>query len=93
MLACRLHSTLDLVVLDLHELDFLGTAGLAALGQAQLQAEHHGTEFRIVTANCRPVARALMAAGMHRQLPLCPTVNAALSSPPTAQWGEHNEAD
>jgi len=78
MLTVRLrHDTLELLVLDLSGLDFLGAAGLSVLVQTHLQARRRGTGLRIVTGDSRPVVRALTAAGMHHDLPLSPTVAAA----------------
>jgi anti-sigma B factor antagonist len=77
MLANRLRGTLALLILDLSGLDFLGVAGLSLLVRAKLQAEHHGTELRIVIGDNRPVRRALAAAGLQHSLPLSEAVTTA----------------
>lgn len=85
MLSCRLRSVIDMLVLDLSGVAFLGTAGLSVLARAHLQAEHHGAALRVVTGQSHPVTRALAVAGLHRKLSLWPTVEVAVEGSPRGE--------
>lgn len=78
LLAPRLASRGETVVLDLSELRFLGVTGLEFLAHAHHVGRARGTEIRIVGG---PVCvdRALRAAGWLEVVPIYPTVAAALA--------------
>ena len=63
LLAPRLASTLDAIIIDLSQVDFLGTAPLSALAEFQQRALARGITFSIVTGP-RCVTRALRATGL-----------------------------
>ena len=66
------------MVIDLSEVRFIGSAGLSALVRAgQLGGEH--TELRLV-AQSQVVLRPLQVTGLARTLPVWPTVAGALAS-------------
>jgi anti-sigma B factor antagonist len=70
LLDCRMRSTLDQVVVDLSELDFLSSAGLSVLVHANLLAGTHGTALRIRTGRNRQVNRTLALTGLDQLLPI-----------------------
>lgn len=78
LVTCRLGGTIDLLVLDLSDLEFLGTTGLSALGRAQLTANARQILLRVVTGDNRAVLRALGAAGLRDRLCLRGDLAAAL---------------
>ncbi|MDQ0382208.1 STAS domain-containing protein [Amycolatopsis thermophila] len=65
----RLRGPVTLLVLDLSEVTFLGTAGLTVLVETQQAAARRGTALRVTGTGTRPVERALRAAGMLHSLP------------------------
>ncbi|GAA4866486.1 STAS domain-containing protein [Saccharopolyspora cebuensis] len=78
LLAPRLSSVAETVVVDLSEVGFLGVAGLELLSHAQHRAAARGVAFRVVDG---PVCvdRALRAAGWTDAVAPHPTVASALS--------------
>ncbi|ASU79974.1 anti-sigma factor antagonist [Actinopolyspora erythraea] len=76
LLASRLSSTVETMVLDLSELSFLGVAGLELLSQTHQRAAESAVSVRLVDGPVG-VARALHAAGMSAMFPTYPTVVAA----------------
>ena len=77
-LANRLSSTAETLVLDLSQLSFIGVPGLELLSHTRQQAEHRGTELRLVTGP-RCLTRALIAAGMTETFACYPTLKHALA--------------
>jgi anti-sigma B factor antagonist len=69
------------VVVDLSEVSFLGSAGLAALVEAALAAERRQEPLRVVVDHTRPVIRPLEATGLDQVLRLYHSVSDALGSP------------
>jgi len=67
------------VVLDLTEVTFLGSHGLAALVEAVRRAERRGGPLRIVVDNARPVIRPIELTGLDDVLALFGTVEEALA--------------
>lgn len=67
------------VVLDLTEVTFLGSSGLAALVDAVSQARERGGSLRIVVDNARPVIRPIELTGLDDVLALYDTVDQALA--------------
>ncbi|UQS24224.1 MULTISPECIES: STAS domain-containing protein [Amycolatopsis] len=65
----RFRGPVTLLVLDLSEVTFLGTAGLTVLVETQQAAARRGAALRITGTGARPVERALRAAGMLHSLP------------------------
>ncbi|MFD4194835.1 STAS domain-containing protein [Amycolatopsis thermoflava] len=65
----RLRGPVTLLVLDLSEVTFLGTAGLTVLVETQEAAARRGAALRVTGTGARPVERALRAAGMLHSLP------------------------
>ena len=65
----RLRGPVTLLVLDLSEVTFLGTAGLTVLVETQYAAARRGATLRVTGTGSRPVERALRAAGMLHSLP------------------------
>jgi anti-sigma B factor antagonist len=72
------------VVLDLTAVEFLGSAGLAAIAGAHQQAEAAGTPLRLV-ATQRAVLRPIELTGFGSMLALYPTVPEALAMPAEEQ--------
>ncbi|GAA4661777.1 hypothetical protein GCM10023214_62570 [Amycolatopsis dongchuanensis] len=77
MLGCGLRGTLDLLIIDLSELDFLAASGLSVLAHAQIRAEQRDIGLRVVTGQNHCVTRALTATGLDRQLSLSHTISTA----------------
>lgn len=75
----RLRGTVHLLVIDLSEVGFLGSAGLEVLVHAHLEATHRGITLSIVTGTSRPVLRALTAVGLDSRLPLRKDLEEALA--------------
>jgi anti-sigma B factor antagonist len=67
----------ELVVLDLSEVSFLGSTGLAVLVEAREQAQNRSGELRLVCAS-RIVARALEATGLRELFDIAPDLATAL---------------
>lgn len=66
-----------LVVLDLSEVSFLGSSGLAVLVEAREQAQRSERELRLVCAT-RIVLRALEATGLRELFVVAPDLDTAL---------------
>jgi anti-sigma B factor antagonist len=66
------------VVIDLSEVSFLGSAGLAALVDAAVAAEARREPLRVVVDHTRPVIRPLEATGRDQVLQLYRSVEDAL---------------
>ncbi|ORJ58972.1 anti-sigma factor antagonist [Mycobacterium simiae] len=65
-------------VIDVRELDFMGSCGYAALAHEAVQCRNRGVALRLVTH--QPVmARTIAACGLRRLLPTYATVETALS--------------
>ncbi|MER7076906.1 anti-anti-sigma factor [Saccharopolyspora kobensis] len=62
LLATRLSSMADTVVLELSGLSFIGVAGLELLLHAHRQAGSRGVDLRLVTGDVHCLRRALIAA-------------------------------
>ncbi|MET9000174.1 STAS domain-containing protein [Amycolatopsis sp. Hca4] len=62
------HRRFPVLVLDLSEVDFLDSAGLAALGGIQARVARENATLRIVTGDNRVVRRALSASGLDHAL-------------------------
>jgi len=69
----------DLLVLDLSEVTFLGSAGLAVLVAAKDEADRHNHRFRLVPGS-RIVVRALEATGLLTLFDLADTAADALTT-------------
>ena len=67
------------VVVDLTEVTFLGSPGLAALVDAVASANRRGGPLRIVVDNTRPVIRPIELTGLDDVLALYETVDEALA--------------
>lgn len=68
-------------IVDLTDVTFLGSPGLAALLQATEQAQRRREPLRLVVdANRRPVIRPIAITGLDQLLTLCPTVDDALAT-------------
>ncbi|WP_447002218.1 STAS domain-containing protein [Saccharothrix isguenensis] len=67
------------IVLDLSEVDFLGSAGIALLVNTRHRAARQGIPFAVVADNHR-VLRPLRMSQVDTALPLHPTVRAAVAA-------------
>lgn len=67
-----------IVVVDMRQVDFLGTAGLSVLVAADWQARQQYTVLRIVVAT-RPVCRILRVTGLDHTLAIYPELELALA--------------
>jgi anti-anti-sigma factor len=76
----RVRSTVEKVVLDLSQLNFLAVAGLGLLSHSRARAEAAGTDLRVVVAT-REVARPMRMTGLDDALACYPTVAAAMDCP------------
>jgi anti-sigma B factor antagonist len=72
-------SEVPLLVLDLTEVTFLGSAGLAVLVAARDEADRHNHRFRLVPGS-RIVVRALEATGLLTLFELADTAEDALAT-------------
>jgi anti-anti-sigma factor len=68
------------VVLDLTDVSFFSSQGLAVLAQAAAQADHHHCTLRIVVGVNPLVRRSIEVTGLDRVLSLCVNVVEAVSS-------------
>nr|WP_157608769.1 anti-sigma factor antagonist [Saccharomonospora glauca] len=75
------------LVVDLGEVSFLGSAGLALLLDTQDAAVRKGVPLRVV-ATQRAVRRPIEAVGLAEALPLYPTVESALTEFPVPRSGD-----
>ncbi|MGB9226485.1 anti-sigma factor antagonist [Mycobacterium sp.] len=65
-------------VIDVRELEFMGSCAYAVLAQAAVRCKRRGVSIRLVSS--QPiVARTIAVCGLRRLLPLFPTVETALS--------------
>ena len=69
----------ELVVLDLSEVSFLGSSGLAVLVEARDHAQRNGHRLRLVCSS-RIVLRALEATGLRELFDIADDLPAALGS-------------
>lgn len=68
-------------VIDLRELEFMGSCAYAVLAQEAVRCRRRGVNLRLVTS--QPiVARTIAACGLRRVLPMYSTVETALSVSP-----------
>ncbi len=81
LLATRLRSTVEAIVLDLSGLHFLGVDGLELLSHARCRAQGRRIDLRLVGGPVC-VRRALRAGGLGDELPLHDDVGEALASVP-----------
>jgi anti-anti-sigma factor len=65
-------------VIDVRDLEFMGSCAYAVLAQAAARCKRRGVSIRLVSSQ-PVVARTIAACGLHRLLPLYPTVEMALS--------------
>lgn len=82
----RLQSALGGLVLDLHEVTFLGVPGLKLLASAHTYTGHRGLGFAVVNST-RIVDRALAAGGLETLLPCFATEAAARAAALQATTG------
>ncbi len=67
-------------VIDLRDIDFMGSCAYAVLAQASVRCRRRGVNLRLVTS--QPiVARTIAACGLRRLLPMYATVESALAPP------------
>jgi len=66
-------SVVSLVVLDVNDVDFVSSAGLAMLVSAVQSAERCHKAFTVVTGRQRVIPRALRVAGLDRVVRTSPT--------------------
>ena len=67
-------------VIDLRELDFVGSCAYAVLAQESVRCRRRGVSLRLVTS--QPiVARTIAACGLRRLLPMYAAVETALAQP------------
>ena len=67
-------------VIDVRELDFMGSCAYAVLAQASVRCRRRGVNLRLVS-NQPIVARTIAACGLRRLLPMYTSVESALSPP------------
>jgi anti-anti-sigma factor len=79
-----LHAHLDAtppgMVIDLSEVEFLGSAGLAVLIEVNKRAPECCTRLGIVTSGSPAVTRVLQVSGLAKLLPTYPTVTDAVTA-------------
>jgi anti-sigma B factor antagonist len=75
-------TTVGLVVLDVSEVDFVSSAGVAMLVSAVQCAERCHKSFTVVTGRQRVIPRALHIAGLERVVSTCPTYAVAMAALP-----------
>jgi anti-anti-sigma factor len=68
-------------VIDIRQLDFLGSCAYAVLAQESVRCRRRGVSLRLVT-NQPVVARTIAACGLRRLLPMYSTVEGALAPAP-----------
>lgn len=78
MISSQLNSRPRRLVLDLQEVGFMSSAGIASLMSARSQALRAGVDLRIVCAN-EPVLRPLTVTGLFGLFDVYPELGAALS--------------
>jgi anti-anti-sigma factor len=65
-------------VIDVRDVEFMGSCGHAVLAREAEQCRRRGVSLRLVSSQ-PVVARTIAACGLHRLLPIYPSVDAALS--------------
>jgi anti-anti-sigma factor len=84
-LSAAVHRQLDrmpsMLMLDLHEVTFLGVAGLRVLQCAANRATASGVPLQLVYRDPSPVHSALEAAGMASAFPVAPSAAGASATP------------
>lgn len=70
----------DTLVLDLTEVEFLGSLGLRALVEIAADAEANDKGLRVVVDSQRPVVRPIVLSGLDRELDLYDSLDDALSA-------------
>ena len=87
-LAAAVEAALDghtpMVVIDLSEVSFFGSPGIAVLIDAETAARTSGQLLRVVVDHRRPVIRPLIVMGLTGYLTLFHWLDEALSAPPDA---------
>jgi anti-sigma B factor antagonist len=78
-------TTVGLVVLDVSDVDFVSSAGLAMLVSAVQWAERCHKSFTVVTGRQRVIPRALHVAGLERVVSTSPTYAEAAAAHTPAQ--------
>ncbi|WP_028934039.1 anti-sigma factor antagonist [Pseudonocardia spinosispora] len=68
----------DTLVLDLTDVEFLGSLGLRALVEIAAEAEANDKGLRVVVDSQRPVVRPIMLSGLDRELDLYDSLDDAL---------------
>jgi anti-anti-sigma factor len=66
------------IVIDVRDLDFMGSCGYAVLAREAEQCQRRGVSLRLVSSQ-PVVARTIAACGLHRLLPMYSSVDTALS--------------
>jgi anti-sigma B factor antagonist len=66
------------IVIDLSNVTFLGSRGLAVLATATADARHRRRQLHIVVGQASSVLRPLQVLGLDGMLPLCATLDEAL---------------
>jgi anti-sigma B factor antagonist len=79
MIEGQLQTVPNVLVLDLHEVGFMSSAGLASLITARKQADAAGTALRLV-ATGDPVLRPLKVTGLSSIFEIHPDLEAALAN-------------
>jgi anti-sigma B factor antagonist len=78
-----LHAHLDAtplgMVIDLSEVEFLGSIGLAVLIEVDKRAPECRTRLGIVTSGSPAVTRVMQISGLVNLLPICPTIDDAVT--------------
>jgi anti-sigma B factor antagonist len=73
------------LVVDLSEVEFMGSAGLAVLIEAHQRTQQGTTTLAIVAPDQSPASRALTVSGLVQFLPVHRTVHEAMRSMPAAE--------
>jgi stage II sporulation protein AA (anti-sigma F factor antagonist) len=68
------------LILDLHDVGYLDSAGLRMIYKLRSRLEHRGQQFRLVVAPGAPIIEALRIAGIPQAIGAVETVDAALDS-------------
>ncbi|RKT87186.1 anti-anti-sigma factor [Saccharopolyspora antimicrobica] len=89
LLATRLSSMVDTVVLDLSGLSFIGVAGLELLLHAHRQASSRRVDLRLVTGDAHCLRRALIAAESTETFHCYVTLELALATVPGRRRDQH----
>jgi anti-anti-sigma factor len=86
------------LIIDLMEVDFMGSSGLRVLADASTDIEDHGGSV-VIARPSAPVDRLLKISGLHHDLTVYRTVESALHerppgirSPRIRRWRDHSSA-